>query len=220
MPSIYQYILHLKFNFSTIKTIIFDIGGVVLNLNIPKSAEAFAQLGGVSTEQVFKSFGANPIFPAFERGEISAEDFRNEIRSLLNPDLTDTDIDLAWNAMLLDLPKDRLNVIAQLKDRFQTVVLSNTNEIHFSVFNNIVSETTGGQSFDKYFNAVYYSHLIGMRKPDKEIFEYVLNRHNLEPSSTLFIDDMLSNTDAANRLGLQTWHLTNQEELITTFNHG
>jgi putative hydrolase of the HAD superfamily len=210
----------LKFNLNTLKTIIFDIGGVVLNLDIAKSAEAFAQLGKVSPEQVLESFRGNPVFPAFERGEISAEVFRNEIRALLNNNLMSSDIDAAWNAMLLDLPTDRLNLISELRNRFQTMVLSNTNEIHFTAFKDIVATTTGGISFENYFDAAYYSHIVGLRKPEKEIFQYVLDEHKLDPAATLFIDDMRANTQMAECLGLQTWHLVDQKELMTVFNYG
>ena len=209
----------MKLNLNTIKTIIFDLGGVVLNLDIPKSAEAFGRLGNVSTEQVFELFRSNPVFMAFERGEISADVFRDEIRRLLRSDLSNEAIDESWNAMLLDLPKDRITSIGNLRNRFETLVLSNTNQIHASTFDRIVAAATGGDHISNYFNKVYYSHLLGMRKPDAEIFEYVLNQHDLNPASTLFIDDLLANTTAASELGIQVWHLTDQRELLTAFDN-
>ena len=207
----------MKFDLNNINTIIFDLGGVVLNLDIPRSANAFAELANISAEEVFELFMSNPVFLAFERGEVNPEVFRDEIRILLKRDLSDLEIDKAWNSMLADLPTDRLKVLAQLQDRFETIILSNTNPIHINSFNSIVDEATGGQSIDNYFSTVYYSHLLGMRKPDTEIFEYVLNQHKLTPASTLFIDDMPANTTAASTLGIQAWHLTDQQDLITVF---
>ena len=189
----------------------------MLNLDIPGSANAFAELGHISAEEVFQLFMSNPVFLAFERGEVTPEVFRDEIRALLKRDLTDLAIDKAWNSMLLDVPTDRLKVLAKLQDRYETIILSNTNPIHINSFNTIVDQATGGQSIDNYFSTVYYSHLLGMRKPDAEIFEYVLNQQKLTPASTLFIDDMVANTTAASTLGIQTLHLTDQRDLITVF---
>ena len=209
----------MKLNLHTIKTIIFDLGGVVIDLDIPKSAAAFARLGNVSAEHVFTMFKSNPIFMAFERGEISAEVFRDEIRRLLKSDLSDEVIDIAWNAMLLDIPQERITAIGKLRDRFDTLVLSNTNQIHASTFDQIVAGATNGGHINDYFNKVYYSHILGMRKPDVEIFEFVLDQHNLEPATTLFIDDLLANTTSASTLGIQVWHLSNQQDLLTVFDH-
>ena len=217
MPSNYQYVGPLKFQLESVKTIIFDLGGVVLNLDIPKTIEAFAKIGHVDVADIIETFDNHPIFHAFERGEISAKTFREEINDLLDPDVSDNDIDAAWNAMLLDLPLDRINMLGSLRDDYQTIVLSNTNQIHLSAFDKTVRQVTNGKVLQDYFDHVYYSHELGLRKPDPAIFEYVLAKHNCVPSETLFIDDMESNIHAAAAMGLQTWHMKDQQELTEVF---
>lgn len=199
-----------------LEAIIFDLGGVVLNLNPQKTIDAFVLAAGLSPEKVAKA-GNNELFKNFEKGVIDTHSFRSELNRLLGTQLQDEEIDMAWNAMLLDLPLDRLLLLSGLRPRYKTFVLSNTNEIHINAFDDIVQKVTGGESIQKYFDNVYYSHQVGMRKPDTEIFEMVLKRNSLHPSKTLFIDDTLEHIESANRLGLHTWHLTNQDELFAVF---
>ena len=119
--------------------------------------------------------------------------------------------------MLLDLPLNRIEMIGALKSHYNTYVLSNTNEIHIEAFDEIVNNATSGKHITDYFHEVYYSHIVKMRKPDAEIFEMVIHNHSLDPSTTLFIDDTLEHIESAQKLGLQTWHLTDQKELLTAF---
>ena len=199
-----------------LEAIIFDLGGVVLNLNPQKTIDAFVLASGLPPEKVTEA-GNNKLFKNFEKGVIDTHSFRSELNRLLGTQLQDKEIDRAWNAMLLDLPLDRLLLLSGLRLRYKTFVLSNTNEIHINAFDEIVQKVTGGESIQKYFDNVYYSHQVEMRKPDAEIFEMVLKRNSLHPSKTLFIDDTLEHIESANRLGLHTWHLTNQDELFAVF---
>ncbi len=208
----------MKFIPNNIKAIIFDLGGVVLNLNPQKTIEAFARLTGYAYTKV-AAWADEPLFKQYEKGEISSNQFRNGLRALFRKNLPDSSIDTAWNAMLLDLPLARLQLISSLRPAYQTFVLSNTNPIHIEAFDNIVAQTTGGNRIQTYFDKVYYSHQAGMRKPDAEIFEMVLENHGLAPQHTLFIDDTLEHIQSAASLGLNTWHLINQEELQTVLAH-
>lgn len=209
----------MKFSLNTIDAIIFDLGGVVLNLDPEKTVNAFADITGLRQSELVE-MGNNNFFKQFERGEISSSQFRNNLNELFNLDIENQVMDNAWNAMLLDLPIERLKLIGGLKDKFKTFVLSNTNEIHSKAFDNTVSEVTGGHRIQEYFEEVYYSYKLGMRKPDTKIFELVITKNNLDCSKTLFIDDTLEHIESANQIGLQTWHLTNQEELFTVFDNG
>ena len=202
-----------------LEAIIFDLGGVVLNLQLKKTIEAFANLTGISQEKL-EELGNNELFKHFETGLISADGFRKELNKLFGSTLDDKAIDKAWNAMLLDLPLERLKMMGGLRSQYKTFVLSNTNEIHIKAFNKIVNATTHGDRIVNYFNAVYYSHQVGMRKPDAEIFDMVLTKNSLKPANTLFIDDTLEHIESANRLGLHTWHLKDQNELFTVFGNG
>ncbi len=209
----------MKFTLNTIDAIIFDLGGVVLNLDPEKTFDVFAQITGLSHSELEKK-GENKLFKQFEKGEISSVKFRNGLNDLFSINIENNVIDDAWNAMLLDLPMDRLNMIGSLQKKYKTFVLSNTNEIHIEAFDKTVNQVTGGHRIQEYFAQVYYSHKVGMRKPDTEIFEMVIAKNNLDSSKTLFIDDTLEHIESASKLGLQTWHLTNQEELFTVFGNG
>ena len=206
----------MKFILNNINAIIFDLGGVVLNLNPQNTLNHFAKITNFS-EQKMQEISEYPLFRLYEKGEISSDEFRSELKTIFGGDIDDSSIDMAWNAMLLDIPIIRLELISSLRPTFKTYVLSNTNEIHISAFDEIVEGVTGGNRIDSYFDNIYYSCKIGMRKPDPEIFELVLKDNNLNRENTLFIDDTLEHIESAKKLGLQTWHLTNQEELFTVF---
>lgn len=200
-----------------ISTIIFDLGGVVLDLDPEKTAKEFSKLSGISLPEIYKIFLGSVWVPAFERGEISSTEFREQVRKGLQITSKDSEIDKAWNAMLLELPIERLKMLSNLRNQFNTLVLSNTNDIHVGEFTKTVAAVTGGDKIHEHFNSVYFSNEIGMRKPDREIYEFVLEANNLMPESTLFIDDMLPNIEAANICGINTVHLTNQEDLYRIF---
>jgi epoxide hydrolase-like predicted phosphatase len=207
----------LKSVLNNISTIIFDLGGVVLNLNPQLSIQSFSQLSGLSEEVIFQKFLEGKWAKEFERGEIDTVTFRNEVRRSLRLEVTDESIDESWNAMLLNLPISRLQMLSSLRDNYTTLILSNTNEIHIKAFNEIVAKTTEGDSINSYFDKVYYSHQLGMRKPDNEIYNKVLSLNNLNPEEALFIDDMESNIAGAKSVGLKTVHLTDQDYLEELF---
>lgn len=200
-----------------ITTIIFDLGGVVLNLDPDRSARAFAKLSNKPVREIYKLFQTGTLLPTFEKGVITAEQFRHRIQNRLAPTAADGEIDAAWNAMLLDLPIRRLELLSGLRDRFKTLVLSNTNEIHIAAFDRIVGETVPNARIQDFFDRVYYSHELGMRKPDAEIFEFIIQANDLIPEQTLFIDDMAENITTAEKIGLQTFHLTDQNYLFELF---
>ncbi len=209
----------MKFLPNNIDTIIFDLGGVILNLDPLRTIEAFAKITGLSEEQLMKHSRA-PVFATYEKGEISSQEFRIGLKDIFKIKMEDSVLEDAWNAMLLDLPLDRLEMIGRLRPKLKTFVLSNTNEIHIAAFDKIVSKATSGKRIQNYFDTVYYSHKVGMRKPDAEIFEMVVEKNGLVKANTLFIDDTLEHIESAKKLGLHTWHLINQEELFTVFGNG
>jgi glucose-1-phosphatase len=216
LPSISQKKQLLKSILHNISTIIFDLGGVVIDLDTQCSVSTFAKYSGLTEKEVYARFLRDKWSYAFEKGEISEESFRNNVRRSLDKNLSDQQIDEAWNAILQDLPSARLQILTGLRNDYQTMVLSNTNAIHVREFDKIVAATTNGQSINDYFDKVYYSHELGMRKPDTEIFAHVIQTNNLKPQETLFIDDLENNISSARAVGLRTIHLTNQklEELF------
>ena len=170
MRSISQKKQSLKSVLANLSTIIFDLGGVILNLDVKLSVKAFAALSGLEEKEIYSRFLEEEWSYAFEKGEIDAPMFRNEVRRSLKVNLLDEQIDKAWNAMLIDLPVSSLQLVASLKNKYQLYVLSNTNAIHLEVFNKMVAVNTNGGSIMDFFDKVYYSCEIGMRKPDEEIF--------------------------------------------------
>lgn len=211
--------LTVKFSSNSIKAIIFDLGGVVLNLKPQNTIDAFIEFTDLSQDELL-AHSSDDVFISFEKGKISPFEFRLGLRNLFNVDVSDDVLDAAWNAMLLDLPINRLEMIGDLRSNYKTFVLSNTNEIHIAAFDGIVHKTTSGKRIENYFDKVYYSHKVNMRKPDTEIFEMVINNNSLDPATTLFIDDTLEHIESAKQFGLQTWHLKNQEELFSAFDNG
>ena len=145
---------------------------------------------------------------------ISSQDFREELKKQCKPGTSDADIDAAWNAMLLDLPKKRLDLLLNIKNTYRTFLLSNTNEIHMVFINNYLQKMFQIKNLEKHFEKVYLSYEVKMRKPDAEIFELILNQNNLLKEETLFIDDSLQHVDSARSLGLSTILLDMKKESV------
>ena len=200
-----------------IKNIIFDLGGVIINLSTQTTVEHFARLGGVTTEEVTNRLMQSSEFHDYEKGLISDDRFRDIVRGMLKVTAIDSDIDRCWNAMLLDIPIQRIQLLERLRSQYRTFLLSNTNEIHLNCFNGIVKKLTGQSSLDYYFERAYYSHRMKMRKPDQEIYEVVLQDNGLIPGQTIFLDDNLSNLAGAERCGINTFHVQQPDLIFTLF---
>jgi putative hydrolase of the HAD superfamily len=187
-----------------IKAIIFDFGGVILNIDYNKTSKAFADLGVKNFEEMYSQKNANPLFHDLEEGKINEEEFYNAFRTSSQLKLTDQQIKKAWNAILLRYREEALQTLTTIKNKYRLYLLSNTNSIHHKEFNKIFEDQIGSGSINDYFEKAYYSHEIKLRKPGKDAYQYVLKQNNLLPSETLFIDDSIQNIEAAESLGLQT----------------
>ncbi|QSE99210.1 HAD family hydrolase [Fulvivirga lutea] len=203
----------------SIKHLIFDLGGVIINLDTALTIKAFAELTNKSIDRVIEFSTSHSGFHAYEKGEISNSEFRDVIREMAEREITNEQIDLAWNAMILDLPLERIQLLQQLKKDYSIYLLSNTNFIHMDRVNEVRSEA-GHPEFNTLFHQDYYSHIMGKRKPDAAIFEQVIQEQNLNPEHTLFLDDNLANIEGASRLGLQTLHVTSPLVMMEYFNNG
>lgn len=204
-----------------IKNIIFDLGGVVLNLDPKRTIKTFESYGLENVAEKYNFPNQVEIFDQIEVGAISPAEFRDGLRELFGLPLTDSQIDLAWNAMLLDFPNERLKALEQVAANYPTFLLSNTNEIHLEAYLKILKESTGFESLEHIFNQIYYSQRVGLRKPDAKLFRLVLEENGLLAEETLFIDDALVNIEAAQRVGLRTYHLhISDEELADMFLDG
>ena len=202
---------------STIKNIIFDLGGVIINLDTKTTFDGFTELSRF-TDWSQNSIDEVDLFLDYEKGTISSEEFRLGIREMIgNTKLTDGQIDTIWNKMLLDIPSARLELIQRLSERYRLFVLSNTNALHVPAFNKIVKSVSGQPSIDAFFEKVYFSHEVKMRKPEREIYEHVLNDSQLKSEETLFLDDKKENLIAAQAVGIRTLHVTPENDILSIF---
>jgi glucose-1-phosphatase len=189
-----------------ITTVIFDLGGVLFDIEYKRTQEAFQKLGAITDfQEVYSQQKQAGIFDEFEKGNISPVKFREGLRKWLPEKVTDEQIDSAWNALLIGFPSERISMLARLKNRYNLFLLSNTNEIHLvEVMNMLKIHTPEG--LDKVFTKEYYSCRMGLRKPDKEIYEKVLAENKLNPANTLFVDDLAQNIEGAQWTWLQILH--------------
>jgi putative hydrolase of the HAD superfamily len=204
----------MKIDTDNYKNIIFDLGGVILNIDYSLTVKAFAQLNIPHFDSFFSKAKQTNLFNLFEKGQVTSLEFRQRLRSELNCDLADDSIDNCWNALLLDLPSERLQLLQKLKTTHRTFLLSNTNEIHINRFNIYLKEYFNIPNLSKYFEKMYLSYEVGMRKPDLEIFYKILNDNNLRSEETIFIDDSEQHLDAAKKIGIDTYLLHVKEESI------
>jgi glucose-1-phosphatase len=187
-----------------IRHIIFDLGGVLLNIDYNLTEQAFVKAGIKNFPELYSQLHQSALFDKFETGKIHKEEFLNELIKASGQKVTEAQIITAWNAMLLDYPLRRLQILQQLHLYYDLFLLSNTNEIHEEEFNNILMRAYGIPNIGVFFDKVYLSHRIGMRKPTREIFQRILAENDLNPEHTLFIDDSPQHIGAANSLGIQT----------------
>jgi len=202
---------------SDIHNLIFDFGGVILNLHTENTHRAFALLANVPEMQIKDDVSRAAFFNDYEKGLLSDEEFREHVRKFLKIDASDEQIDKAWNAMLGIIPKERLLLLERLGKKHRVFLLSNTNNIHLQHFNGIVNAVSGKPALDSFFEHAYYSHVLKMRKPEVEIFEHVLNENKLDPAHTLFLDDNVDNLRGAESTGIKTAHVTHPDLIFSIF---
>ena len=190
-----------------IKNIIFDLGGVIINIRFQLALDAFQKLSKSGKVLEFTQRQQSGLFDAYETGRISDAEFRAGLREQYYIEATDAEIDEAWNALLLDIPEERIHLLRELGNKYRLFLLSNTNAIHLVRFNQIVAESFTIPDLDSLFEKTYYSHLIGQRKPDAVVFEQILAENNLEAAETLFVDDSIQHIEGANTVGLKTLFL-------------
>lgn len=199
-----------------IKNIIFDLGGVILNIDYNLTSKAFKSLGIKDFDTIYSQTQQNNIFNDFETGSLTSEDFIDYLNKFL-PNKTEQDIKKAWNAMLLDLPKERIQLLQSIKSNYRIFLLSNTNEIHVNAFTSYVDTNFGKGLFDELFENHYYSNEIGFRKPNSNSFNHVLNENSLIAQETLFIDDSIQHIEGAKKVGLNTFWLESGKDITSLF---
>lgn len=198
---------------ATIKNIIFDLGGVLININYEKTKDAFIELGFNNFDEMYSQYNADELFSNLEMGKVSEEDFIQKLQNAHPENPTKEQITKAWNAMVLDFRIPSLNQLPQLAEQYNIYLFSNTNSIHMAEVDKKLEEATGRKSLDPYFKKAYYSYKMGYRKPNKDSFEFLLQDAQINKEQTIFIDDSYNNIETAHKIGMQT-HLLMPDERI------
>ena len=197
-----------------IKNVIFDLGGVILDIFPEETEKMFTKKLGISREDIEKLTLEGGVTNIFETGKISMQVFRNSIRRYSYKELSDEEIDEAWNAMIGTLKPGVISLLQEISEQKKVYLLSNTNPIHIAKFSENIKNDIEFRNFNRLFQGAYYSHKIGWRKPSREAYSFVVNKNRLNKEETLFIDDTLENIESAQEYGFKTLHLKGNLEDI------
>ena len=193
----------------TIENIILDLGGVIINIDPQRTIEAFRQMGVRQIDSIYRDMEDEGWFDKLERGRISETELFARFRLSFAGGFTDQQLSKAWDALLLDIPEERVASIRQLQSRYRLFLLSNTNRPHMRTINGLVAEKFGLTHLDDLYDKAYYSFDLGLRKPEPGIYRAILEEQNITPASTLFFDDTPGHLQGAANLGIHTQQVTN-----------
>ena len=203
-----------------IKNIIFDLGGVILDIDENIVYQELEKLG-IPVSQLIHSKEFVDIMSKFDTGIYTAPTFRKKLKALIGQEkMTDQKFDSIWNSMLLDIPRERIEAIEKIKKHYKIFLMSNTNEIHYDLYVRDLQLRFGYHEFDELFNKSYFSFDIHLEKPDPRFFELILDHEQLLAEETLFIDDTATNIKAAKALGIKTYHIRRDELVRNLFDNG
>ena len=197
-----------------IKSIIFDLGGVILNLNYSKTEDEFKKIGVLNFKEFYSQKKQTLLFDEFEKGKIKPEEFISSFKESENLKIKEIDFINAWNAMLLEIAIEKLQFIDGLKKDYKIILLSNTNEIHIKKFEDDLKKNNMLEQFYKCFDKIYYSSRMGKRKPEENCFNQVLEENGLIAENTLFIDDSIQHIEGAKKVGVKTFHLEKNKSIL------
>jgi glucose-1-phosphatase len=187
-----------------IKNIIFDLGGVIFHIEYERTVKAFKELGIENIRNLYSQLEQHHLFDQLETGKITRKQFVEKLKKYCKKEVSEEQIIAAWNALLIDLPAENLDLLKELKNHYRLFLLSNTNEIHLHALQMIINEAHGIENLSDFFEKDYYSHLIGYRKPEEMAFRHILEEHELKPEETLFIDDSPQHLVTAKEMGINT----------------
>lgn len=198
-------------NLKNIKNIIFDLGNILLDVDENKTIDAFKRVGVKQFDEKFNKIIKSDILYNFEKGKYSPKKFRALMNDILAINLSDNEFDNCWNKMLLDFPDKRIDLLKELSKNFNLYLLSNTNQIHTDYF------TSQKYWPNKVFTKEYFSQDTGSRKPELEIYQYIINDAKIIPRESIFIDDRIENIEAAKKLTINGYHLHKNDEICEIF---
>ncbi len=202
-----------------IKNIIFDFGGVIIDISHSNVEKAFRNLGAHNFEELFSKAIQSELFQKLETGQITDSEFRDTLRTLTGIDVSDEILDDTWNQIIGDYHPPRIDLLRTIRQHYRLYILSNTNHIHFEFYIRKFREEFG-YDFVSLFEKTYWSFEIGCRKPDDSPYLHVLNENRLNPEETLFIDDSIQNIKTAQKLNIRTIHLNQETDVTDLFENG
>jgi len=200
-----------------IRNLIFDLGNVILNIDTKLSEIAFAKYGMNDFEKLYTLASQNELFDRLEVGSITENEFYDEFRKVTGCKLGNQILEQCWDALIMDFPTARIEMLKRLKNegKYRTFILSNTNIIHYRFYTALLKRTYGINGLESLVEHAYFSHEIGLKKPNRDIFDYVVANSHIKPEESIFIDDNEANIKVANTLGFNTIFLkdNNMENL-------
>jgi glucose-1-phosphatase len=200
---------------TSFQNIIFDLGGVIINIEPERTWQAFAQRTGKNDSEIKALFSEMEVFAHLEEGKISGTDFINTLSQ--HTRLSEQEVLDCWNALLLDIPEERIELLKSLKKNHRLILLSNTNELHIDAIQTYLDKQFSTQLHDL-FDEVFLSHEIQLRKPNREIYAHLLEATNIDPRHSVFIDDLKENALSATQVGISGLHLDlSQKKLVDLF---
>ncbi|MBQ1605807.1 MAG: HAD family phosphatase [Bacteroidales bacterium] len=196
-----------------IRNLIFDLGNVILNIDTKLSEIAFAKYGMNDFEKLYTLASQNELFDRLEVGNITENEFYDEFRRVTGCKLDNKTLEQCWDALIMDFPSARIEMLKRLKNegKYRTFILSNTNIIHYRFYTALLKRTRGVDGLESLVEHAYFSHEIGLKKPNRDIFDYVVEHSHIKPEESIFIDDNEANIKAANALGFNTIFLKNND---------
>jgi len=186
-----------------IKAVLFDLGGVIIDVNYQKTIDAFSDLGVQNAADLYNQFDQSSLFDSFETGKVSSDYFIDQLSALVHHSIHREQIVDAWNAMIGEYPLEKLNLIQEISSKIPCYMLSNTNEIHLEKAMNALQKTPYS-NLELLFKKCYFSHLIGKRKPEPDTFSWVASQLGILAEDILFIDDSPQHVEGAQKAGMQT----------------
>lgn len=211
-----QYHFVFMLNLQGISTLIFDFGGVLINLDRERCVKKFIEYGVTDAGDMLDNYHQSGVFMHLENGDISLDDFHDTIRRITGKNISDTHIDDAFKSFLLEVPDEKLDLLLRLRKNYRVLLLSNTNAIHFPWCEQTVF-TYKGHTLADFFDKCYLSYKMNLSKPDAAIFKALLADEHLTAQECLFLDDGEANIKAAQSLGFQTYLVHANEALSPLF---
>jgi glucose-1-phosphatase len=206
-------------NLFDVDFLIFDLGNVIIDIDYHHTFRLIKSKVPERLHARVDQFYLTDFHKAYEKGLIDSPTFRNEVRNYFEQDWSDAEVDELWNSLLGKIPPYRLDLVKKLRQTHQVGVLSNTNEIHIEGVYKQLKHEFRAESFDPFFDWIFYSHEMGLAKPDVAIYEKMVAELGTTPKRVLFFDDLLANVEGARKAGIHAVQVTGPEVLLDFFSH-